>query len=128
VGLGATRGLGVGAGRVGAARLGFAAARAARGWAVRAGEALRSGAWAEARSARAAALCRAAALRALGRWGRVLGRLDSTPGSSAAPAEGDVWPVRRRPPDRFSLLAGLIGVRQSSRIGPRAYGTGACRR
>jgi hypothetical protein len=125
VGLGVVRGLAVGLGVVRALRLGLAGAR----------------------SARAAALCRAAALRALGRWGRVLGRLESTPGSSAAPAAarvvlavvrvapvaggvalaasrvaavgGAVAPVRRRSPDRFSSLVGLIGVRNH-----RASGAG----
>jgi hypothetical protein len=109
-GLGWARGLGVRAGGVWAARLGFT----------------------EARSARAAAVCRARALRALGRWGRVLGRLDNTPGSSGAPVAGrvapvagcfapvacraapvaaDVAPACRPPPDRLSLLVGLMGVR-----------------
>lgn len=75
-------------------------------------------------SARVAAVCRAAALRALGRWGRVLGRLDSTPASSAGPAGGEVVSARRRPPDRLSLLGGLMEWAQSSRICVRHTGWG----
>jgi hypothetical protein len=49
-----------------------------------------------------AAVCRAAARRALGRWGRVLGRLDSTPGSSMVPS-GEVSRLARR------LVPGEVG-------------------